>query len=233
MADHDPTPDAAASPTAPPPPPASDAELAAAEPGVRRFTLRQKVFKIFGNEFRIFDDAGRTIAYCKQKFLRLREDMPIYTDETKTTEFLRLSARSIIDFGATYDVLLPSGDSIGSLRRRGFKSMLRDSWHVFDNAGADIGAIVEDSAGLAAARRFVPLFATVCPQTFHIEDADGGTVAVLKNRFNPFIYKLDGEILKPNSRIDELMVIAAACLIAAIEGRQSSGSSGSGLFSGN
>jgi uncharacterized protein YxjI len=198
-----------------------------------RYTIRQKIFKIFGDSFHIYGEDGELVGYCRMKALRLREDLRFYTDESRETELFSMRARSILDFSTTYDVAFPSGEGLGSLRRKGMRSILRDEWMLFDEAGLQIGRVIEDSSGAAMVRRVVPLMAMLMPQRFHLEDADGGVVAVFRTHFNPFVYRLGVRVLRDDNQIDDLLILASACLIAAIEGRQGDGGGGAGLFSGN
>ncbi len=202
------------------------------QPGPDHFTIRQKIFKIFGAAFHIYDAQGNVVGFCKQKAFKLKEDLRLYTDESLSTELFSMRARSIIDFGATYDIASPTGEVLGSIRRKGLKSIIRDSWLVFDANGEHTANLSEDSGGLALARRFVPLFATFSPQRFDLKETDGSPIAEFRTRFNPFIYKLDVVVVADPPPMDLFVVLAMGCLIAAIEGRQSSESSGSGLLSG-
>ena len=68
---------------------------------------------------------------------------------------------------------------------------------------------------MALLRRFL---SNLIPQTFHLDTASGAPV-VFKQRFNPFIYKLEVEI-PPDADLDRRLVFGTAVLIAAIEGRQ-------------
>jgi len=186
-----------------------------------KYTVRQKIFKIFGGTFEIFDARGGLVATCKQKAFKLREDLRFYTADDPTAELFSMKARSIIDFSTTYDVALPTGESLGSLRRKGFAStFVRDQWALFaDDGTTQIGRLIEDSASTAMIRRYLPL-GNLVPQKFHIEDPHGTTIARLRTHFNPLVYRLGVAIVSDNEHIDELFVLAAACLVAAIEGRQ-------------
>lgn len=191
------------------------------------YTIRRKVLVIFGASFQIFDAQGVQIGYCRQKSFKLKEDLRICTDQNMTEEMLRIRARSIIDFAATYDVTLPEsqgGAMLGSLRRRGMKSLVRDSWSVFDSDGREVAKLQEDSAGMAILRRF--LGSLFLPQRFHLVTADGRKIATLRQHFNWFVYRLGVAIHEPDAVVDDLVVLAAGCLIAAIESRQ--GDSGGG-----
>lgn len=190
-----------------------------AAPG-ERYTIRRQVFRIFGAGFDIYDAQGQPVGYCKQRALRLKEDLRIYADRSEQRELLRIAARQVIDWAATYDVLLPSGDVIGSLRRKGVKSILRDEWHVMDASGRQIALIIEDSTWLAVVRRLHEVGAMLFPQRFHLTDGNGTTIASFRQHFNPFIYRLGLAIHADHQELDDLMVLAAGCLLAAIEGRQ-------------
>ena len=192
--------------------------------GVRpneRYTVRRKILKIFGAAFHVYDEAGSVVGYCKQKAFKLKEDIRLYTDESMNEPLLTLSARSIIDFGATYDVTLPDGSSIGSLRRKGLKStFLRDEWLVFDESGNEIGLIREKNAFIALIRRGDLSF--LFPQRFEIfKTGDQAPVAAIRQHFNLFVYRLGLKMLRDDEELDELLLLGATCLIAAIEGRQS------------
>lgn len=187
-----------------------------------QYTIRRKVLQFFGASFHVYDGAGRVVAFCRQKAFRLREDIRLYTDESMSTELLTMRTRQIIDFGATYDVALPGGEIIGSLRRKGLRSLLRDSWMIFDPEGRELATLTEDSGAMAIFRRLHELFAILSPQKFEVNSHDGLHIASLRVHMNPFVYRMGVAIHADHPELDELMVLAAACLIAAIEGRQQS-----------
>ena len=193
-----------------------------AQPG-EQYTIRRKVLKLFGAAFHVYGPGGNVIAYCKQKAFKLKEDIRLYTDESCATELLIIKARSILDFGATYDVTLPTGESVGSLRRKGIAStFLRDSWLVFNASGAQIAELREDGSFLAFARRYIELVALFVPQQFRLVTTDGREIANFRTHFNLFVYRLGIAIKADDPQLDDLVILAAGCLIAAVEGRQDS-----------
>jgi hypothetical protein len=180
-----------------------------------RYRIRRKVFKLAGASFHVFD-GERVAAFCSQAAFRLREDIRLFTDESKSQELLAIKARQIVDFKAAYDVVdSRSGERVGTLRRRGFASLVRDTWEVLDAGDRPIGAVEEDSTAMALLRR---VLSNLIPQSFVLRGPGGGA-AVLKQRFNPFVYSLEVEV-SPSVGLDRRLVFAAAVLIAAIEGRQ-------------
>lgn len=202
----------------------------AAKPG-ERYTIRQKVFKVFGAAFHIYDESGVVIGYCKQKAFRLRERLVLFTDEQASQQLLTIQARTILDFGTTYDVDLPTGTRLGSVRRKGLSSLVRDEWDAMGPEGAALGKLREDSMGLALARRFLPAVAMLVPQKLELIATDGRRIATYRTHFNLFVYRL-GVTIHEDGVVDEMLLLAIGFLIAAIEGRQGSEGSGSGPLRG-
>ncbi|MFO1030640.1 MAG: hypothetical protein U1F60_06160 [Planctomycetota bacterium] len=179
------------------------------------YRLRRKVLKVFGASFHVYD-GERIVAFCNQKAFKLREDIRLFADEAQTRELLWIRARQIVDFSACFDVVdSQTQQKVGALRRRGFKSILRDSWEVLDADDKPLGKVEEDSAAMALFRRFL---SNLVPQKFHLQTASR-TCANLKQRWNPFVYSLDVTV-PTDCPVDRRLVFASAVLIAAIEGRQ-------------
>lgn len=187
---------------------------------VERYTLRRKFFKLFGAGFNIEDAQGGMVAYGEQKALRLREDLRIYTSAARTEELLRIGTTKIIDFSAAYVVTLPTGERIGEFRRKGARSLLRDTWTAHDGVGREIAMVEEDSGWLAILRRLHDTFASMLPQTFYVRSTDGRLLVTYRTHWNPLLYRLGVTVHEEDGQMDDLMVLAGACLIGAIEGRQ-------------
>ena len=186
-----------------------------------RFLLRRKFLKIFGQSFHIFDSNDQVCFFAKLKAFKLKEDVRIYSDTEQQNELLRIQARSVIDFGATYDIIDSTQDlKLGALRRKGLKSILRDSWLILDANEEEIGTLQEDGGGLALLRRLGGFGSLIMPQTFKAE-VNGQHVASFCQRRNPFIAKLDLDFsMDSDGLFDRRIGISAAILMSAIEGRQ-------------
>ncbi len=78
-----------------------------------QYMIRAKVFDLVP-QFYIYDASGTLVGYCRQKLFKFKEEVIIYTDRSRETELMRIKARQIIDFAATYDIILPNGATIGS-----------------------------------------------------------------------------------------------------------------------
>jgi hypothetical protein len=184
------------------------------------YLLRRQAIALTG-KFRFYDPAGRLVMFSEQKMFRLREDIRVYGDEDKSQEVLSIKARQIVDFSAAYDVVDTAlNQKVGALRRRGWSSLLRDEWEVLDANDNVIGKLFEDSVGLSMLRRL--LLGSLLPQNYDMTLGDA-RVADLKQRFNLFRYELDLDFtMDPSQRLDRRLGIAAAILLAAVEGKQSS-----------
>lgn len=181
------------------------------------YMIRRKVFKLLGGAFHIYGPSGELLFYSKQKALKLREDIRLYTGEDMTQELLWIQARQIVDFSAAYDVIdSANGVKVGALRRRGWKSMFRDQWDILDAADNHVGVMMEDNALLAFLRRFL---SGLIPQAVHAEVA-GREMCTFRQQFNPFVYKLDVSFPRDANAFDKIMGLAGGILLAAIEGRQ-------------
>jgi len=170
-----------------------------------------------GAKLHIYDSADELVLYSQMKAFKLKEDIVLYTDESMHKELLRIKARSIVDFSATYDVQdTETGEHVGALRRKGLKSILKDEWIILDNNDREIGKIKEDSTAMALLRRFIP----VIPQKYNVEVA-GITIPAFNQNFNPFVTKIIADFSDdPKGLLDRRLGLAAGILLCAIEGKQ-------------
>lgn len=182
-----------------------------------RYWIRRKFWTFFGASFHVYGADDRLLAFTRQKAFKLKEDIRVFEDEAKTKPLLTVQARQIVDFSAAYDMVDPTqGSKVGAARRKGWTSILRDAWELLDADDQPTATIVEDSRGMALLRRFL---SNLIPQRFEVKDAEGRRIATLKQRFNPFIHKLDVTVHEP-AAVDPRVLFGAAVLISAIEGRQ-------------
>lgn len=182
-----------------------------------QYVIRRKFFRLVGNEFRVFDPAGKQVLFSKQKAFKLREDIRIWSGDDMQTELLRIAARQIVDFSAAYDVVdSASGAKVGALKRKGLKSIVRDHWILMDANDQEIGFMEEDSVGMALLRRFIEWI----PQKFHIAIGQQHA-ANLRQNWNPFVLRMTVDFSPDTQRLlDRRLGLAAAILHSAVEGKQ-------------
>jgi len=144
--------------------------------------VRQRI-RLMVNQYEVHavspdgSEAG-VLAFAQQKRMAFKEQVTLYTDDTKTTPVLGFKARSVIDLGATYDVTDSAGSPIG-LFRKGFKeSLLRSTWHLQQPGYAEMTGR-EASMAVAILRRFVDSLSWL-PYHFEFMIGDRPAFSVVK-----------------------------------------------------
>lgn len=80
----------------------------------------------------VTDANGRVLLYTKQKMFKFREHVEIFTDRDKGTRLADIKANKVIDWSARYVSTDAKGDEIGSVGRKGWRSMWRAHYEVFN-----------------------------------------------------------------------------------------------------
>jgi hypothetical protein len=86
----------------------------------------------FHNDFSIIDANGETRAYVKQKMFKFKEHVRVFTNESETEIAYDIKADKWIDFNTVYTFFQPDGNSIGSVARKGWRSIWKASYELFD-----------------------------------------------------------------------------------------------------
>lgn len=104
-------------------------------------------FKILAIASQIYvrDASGNLIAYVKQKFFKLKEDINIYADEAQTQLGYNIKADRIIDFSARYTFTDAHGSVLGAVKREGMRSLWRSRYQIFNAAGDQVMKIAEEN----------------------------------------------------------------------------------------
>jgi uncharacterized protein YxjI len=187
----------------------------------QRLLMRQKL-TLMVNRYVVSMEApgggeGEMVAFAEQKRMAFREEVTLYTDESRRSILCRFKARQVLDIGATYDVWDHAGVPIGMFRKDFAKSLLRSTWHL-DQAGiAAVGQ--ERSPVVAIVRRVwemasdIPFFV---PYHFDFTGADGRPVmsvdktANLRDR-----YRIEAH----DPTLDRRLAIAVAVALDALQSR--------------
>lgn len=184
-----------------------------------KYYAKMKFFKLFGGEISIYDESGvQLLLFIKQKAFKLKEDITVYGDKEMSQEIMKIQARSVVDFSAAYDITMAdTGAKVGALARKGFKSILRDNWEIFDAEDNVIGKVQEDSMVKATLRRFL---SNLIPQSFDIV-VNNRTVGVLKQSFNPFVPQFHVDFTYDvEGALDRRLGLGTVILLQIVEGRQ-------------
>src|SRR5215207_5973719 len=73
---------------------------------------------------------GPMVAFAEQKRMAFKEQVTLYTDESRRQVLAGFKARKVLDLGSGYDVVDHAGMPIGVFRKDFARSLLRSTWHL-------------------------------------------------------------------------------------------------------
>jgi len=133
----------------------------------------QLSFKILAlaSQASVTDASGKTVLYTKQKMFKFREHVEIFTDNTQATRLAEIKADKVIDWSARYSSTDASGQPIGSVGRKGWRSIWRSHYEVFNpgDAAPDF-SIQEENPGAKLIDGFlseIPIIGMASGYLFH------------------------------------------------------------------
>lgn len=107
-------------------------------------TLSFKILAL-ASQIHVQDATGTTIAYVKQKLLKLREDIDVFADQSQANLLYNIKADRVIDFSARYNFTDGSGKTLGSVKRQGMRSLWKAHYEVSDASGNLVMNIREEN----------------------------------------------------------------------------------------
>ena len=94
-------------------------------------TLRFKIIALAPQIF-VEDANGQSICYVRQKLLKLREQVEVFTDRSRSQKLAHIQANKVLDWSARYTFTDLQGAELGSVGRQGMRSIWRAHYEVFD-----------------------------------------------------------------------------------------------------
>lgn len=196
-----------------------------------RFVMRQRLRPMVNQyEFSLPADDGKPgepFCFVHQRRFKFKEDIRFYTDDSKTTELLRIKARQRFDPRARYDVTAADGTKIGEIQKVFGESLLRSTYTLFDAAGTEVARATEASMAVALIRRligFVPYvgdFADFLPIPYHFvflrgEHQLGSHTKKLWRIRDIYTIDMSGD---PERTVDRRLILAIAVGMDALQAR--------------
>lgn len=185
--------------------------------GQQQFIVRQRI-RLMVNQYEVRaanpdGTEGEMIAFAQQKRLAFREQVTLYSDDSKQYPVIAFKARQVIDLGATYDVTDHAGQPIGSFRKDFAKSLLRSTWHLTQpGLGETTGQ--ERSMPVAILRRFMDGLSWL---PYHFDfNAGAQTVFSVQKRWG---LRDRYHVTVQDPRLDRRLVIAMAVALDALQSR--------------
>lgn len=177
-----------------------------------QYVIRRKFWSIFERVFRVFTGDGQLIMYIQHPLLKLREEFLVYADEARARPLLRVVSRQVVALNFCYDVAdAQTGALLGTVQKRGLRSLVRDTFVILDPLGIEIGCAQEQGAALL--RRLLPLL-----PSRHAIFVGGEQVAEIRQRFRLFTKEF--AVTTRPSPLDPRFVLAVALLALIAEARR-------------
>lgn len=104
-------------------------------------------FKLLALASQIYirDANGQLLGYVKQKLLRLKEDINVFADEQQTQHLYNIKADRVIDFSARYNFTGAEGRNLGSIKRKGMRSIFKANYEIYDELETQVLQIHEEN----------------------------------------------------------------------------------------
>ena len=156
--------------------------------------------------YRVYTLDGAMVACVDQPWFVLRTELVMYADEAQLRPILVLKNRRIAALNMEHDLFdAGSGQRLGVIRTRGWRSVWRNTWDILDGDERPAGQMLED--GHWFWRRLVRFL----PGRHHIE-LGGREVARIAQRFHFFRREFQLEILPVDDPIEPRFAIACALI---------------------
>jgi hypothetical protein len=139
------------------------------------------------NDFTATDSIGNVIGYCKQKIFKFKEHVQIFEDTNQSRLKYEIRANKWLDFNTTYNFTDEHGTNLGRLVRKGWRSLWKAEYFLFDEQDKQDVVIKEKNAwvkvadGLLSEIPVVGLFSGyLFNPSYTITRPDGTLVALIK-----------------------------------------------------
>lgn len=183
-------------------------------------------FKLLALASQIYikDANGNLMGYVKQKLLKLKEDINVFSDESQTNVLFNIKADRVIDFSARYNFTSSNGQFLGSIKRQGMRSIWKANYEIFDASGNQVMQIHEESAWIKVADSLVgevPILGMFTGYLFNpayiISKMDNSPVLRLHKQPAFFESKFQLSAQEKMSESEETLVLLGALTMVLLE----------------
>lgn len=160
----------------------------------------------FVRVYRVYGPSGELVAFVEQPWFRLRTELVMYADEAQLQPILVLKNRRFAALNMEHDLFdATTGQRLGVIRTRGWRSLWRDTWDILDADERPAGQMLEDGPWFW--RRILRFL----PGRHHIE-LGGREVARIAQRFHFFRREFHLFILPVEDPVEPRFAIACALI---------------------
>lgn len=190
-----------------------------------RFLVRQR-FTLMVNKYEVHTPGPdgseqHLVAFAQQKRMAFKEQVTLYTDQTKQYALAGFKARQRIDLGAVYDITDHEGRPIGNFRKDFKRSLTSSTWHL-EQPGLGVTTGTERNQTVAILRRvwgFIPFLGDLpFAWPYHFDFTAGGAHPVF-SVIKKFGLRDKYVVEVHDPRIDRRLVLAQAVALDALQKR--------------
>ncbi len=178
------------------------------------YRIRRKVLTV-GNRYYIEDQQGRLLGFSKQKLMRIKDDIRVYSDENMGLELFRIMQENIVDDWGTWAVIdSRTNTCVGKMRRSYLSNFAEDEYALLDPYNQQIGRVVEPT-GRGLMRKYLPGGGLVTQQVK--VEYYGRLVAYIQQQFKIIgdTWEVDCQYLPP--QFDRRTLLTAMLLMGMVE----------------
>jgi uncharacterized protein YxjI len=103
----------------------------------------------------VADASGREILYVRQKLLKLRDKIKVFSDSSQSQELYEINADRILDFSARFVFTDRQGRTVGAIQRQGTRSIWKATYDIQEASGRDLFRVQEEQPWLKVIDYFV------------------------------------------------------------------------------
>ncbi|HEX7392808.1 MAG TPA: zinc ribbon domain-containing protein [Thermoplasmata archaeon] len=179
------------------------------------YRIRKKVIAI-ANQYWIEDGQKNNLGFSRQKIIRIKENIRVFSDDSMTTEVFRIQQEQIMDMWGTFAVVDSATNAVvGKLRRQALSSgYYKDEYLLLDVNGGQVGRVAE-RAGRGLARKYLP-GGSIVPEQLVVEFY-GQPVAEIKQQFKVIGDSWEVDCSRVPPQFDRRTLISAMLLMGMIE----------------
>ena len=179
------------------------------------------------NDFIAKDATGNTKAFVKQKLFKFKEHVEVFSDESRSERLYEIRADKWLDFNTTYTITGTNDRHMGRLARKGWRSLWKASYELYDEKDQQDLVIQEKNAWVKVADSVtseIPLVGIFTGYIFNpsytVKRPDGTLVATFTKK--PSFFGRNFQLVQdaPFENSEELRIQLGLMMMALLERRK-------------
>jgi len=179
------------------------------------------------NDFTARDAHGKNIAYVRQKMFKLKDDIEVFSNETRTQVNYRIKADKWIDFSTAYSFTDSKGVELGKVARKGWASLWKANYDIIDQKQKPQYKIREENAWVKVADGLlgqIPILSMFTGYFFNpsyiVMDSREQIVVRLKKESSFFGRRFTISQVKPTDADDDHRIMLSLMMLVLLERRR-------------